>query len=283
LKKYLFICYNNTITTGDVKMYDIFATDLSFEQCSGDKKKIDMLFPYAVIHFVLSGHGCVNGEKISEGTAFVSYINNRMSYYPSREDPWSYIYIRLGGNDLKKAFEDCGFESGLTVIPFDFKERLWEILSLYNGFSGINDPDGARIIANAVFFLMKKRIATGGFKTKPRQHAERIKSFIDENYYKKITVRDMAERVYLNKNYVRTVFFEVFGVSPKQYLQRVRMNRAEFLLRTTDEDVKLIANSVGYDDALLFSKTFKAAYGISPLGFRLKKEDEGEIKKQEGD
>lgn len=264
-------------------MYDIFATDLSFEQCSGDKKKIDMLFPYAVIHFVLSGHGCVNGEKISEGTAFVSYLNNRMSYYPSREDPWSYIYIRLGGNDLKKAFEDCGFESGLTVIPFDFKERLWEILSLYNGFSGINDPDGARIIANAVFFLMKKRIATGGYKTKPRQHAERIKSFIDENYYKKITVRDMADRVYLNKNYVRTVFFEVFGVSPKQYLQRVRMNRAEFLLRTTDEDVKLIANSVGYDDALLFSKTFKAAYGISPLGFRLKKEDEGEIKKQEGD
>ena len=57
---------------------------------------------------------------------------------------------------------------------------------------------------------------------------------------------------------------------PKQFLQKTRMERAVFLLTETDGDISLIAKSVGYDDALLFSKMFKQYYGDSPKQYRLK-------------
>ena len=250
-------------------MYDIYATDFVFERCAFDKKRINMLMPYAVIHFVLSGEGFINGRKIGKNTAFISFENNRMDYYPSREDPWSYIYLRLGGREVSKAFGDCGFEFGLTVKSFDFSPDLLNLLGVYERLERSNDPNGRKIIANLVFLLFKEGVKNQEYKTKSAKHAEEIKKYIDENFYKKISVNDIAQRLFLNKNYLRTLFVKHFGLAPKKYLQNLRMERAEFLLRSTDEDVKLISNSVGYDDALLFSKMFKRRFGLSPLKYRL--------------
>ena len=83
-------------------MYNIYTTDMAFEQCAPDKNKIDCIIPYAVLHFVLSGEGYINGQKVTTGTVFISFENNRMNYYPSKNDPWSYIYVRLMGDEIKK-------------------------------------------------------------------------------------------------------------------------------------------------------------------------------------
>ena len=79
---------------------------------------------------------------------------------------------------------------------------------------------------------------------------------------------EIANRFYLNKNYIRTLFVKYLSISPKQYLQQVRMQRAKFLLTNTEESITLIAHSVGYDDALLFSKMFTKYYSISPQAYR---------------
>lgn len=57
-------------------------------------------------------------------------------------------------------------------------------------------------------------------------------------------------------------------MSPKQYLQQLRMEKAAELLTNTTYKVSLISSSVGYDDQLAFSKNFKHFYGISPLKYR---------------
>ena len=78
----------------------------------------------------------------------------------------------------------------------------------------------------------------------------------------------ISSKFYLNKNYIRTLFSQYLGISPKQYIQKLRMQRAEFLLFSTDESISVVASSVGYNDALLFSKMFKRFYGISPTKYR---------------
>jgi YesN/AraC family two-component response regulator len=191
-----------------------------------------------------------------------------MNYYPSKEDPWHYIYLRLRGNDLEKAFSDHGFGKGITIRHFEDVQKLLHILALYRDIKDINDTDARKIIANSVFLLFGKQISEP--KSKSVQHAEQIKDHIDKYYYKRITVEEIAGKFYLNKNYLRTVFVNHIGISPKQYLQKVRMERSAFLLTTTNEDISLIANSVGYEDPLLFSKMFKRYYGISPSEYRRK-------------
>lgn len=252
-------------------MYDIYATDFVYEQCARDKREIKMLFPYAVIHFVLSGEGYVNGEKIGKNTVFISAEENRMHYYPSRTNPWSYIYLRLRGSDLQKAFNDNEFKNGLTIRSFEDSEALFNLLSIYQKLSSDGNTEGQKIVANAVFLLFRKNAESSGNKSKSIERMEQIKRYIEENYYKNIKMEDIADKFYINKNYMRTLFMEKIGISPKQYLQKIRMERAKYLLSSSNESIKLIANSVGYGDSLLFSKMFKQYCGVSPKEYRVKK------------
>ena len=251
-------------------MYNIYTTAMVFEKCVPDKPRIDSIIPHAVLHFVLSGEGYINGKKVTKNTVFISFENNRMNYYPSESDPWSYIYVRLMGDEIKKAYQDHNFNFGLTIIPFSDTETLMQILALYQKLSGNDDPSANMIIANAIFLLFRKTKPITLTKSAPVHHVERIAEFIKENYYRRITIEEIGEKFYLNRNYIRTIFVRQLGISPKQYLQRIRMERATFLLLKTNEDISLIAKSVGYDDALLFSKMFKHYYGISPQKYRLK-------------
>ena len=115
-----------------IKMYEIYTTDMVFERCTENKEQINSIIPYTVIHFVLSGEGFINGNKISKNTAFISYKDTLMNYYPSKSNQWSYIYIRILGRDIKKVFSDYDFELGLTILPFQKKKELFHMLSLYN-------------------------------------------------------------------------------------------------------------------------------------------------------
>ena len=249
-------------------MYDIYVTYMDYEECLPDKQEVIAIPPQATIHFVLSGEGYINGINITENTVFIASENTLMHYYPSKSDPWKYIYLRLVGEDLKKAFLDHGLKHGISVLPFSRSETLSHILSLYRDLSVTATPEADKMIANAVFMLFDKPKESSATKSKPWQHAEQIAQYIEQNYFKKITVEAISSVFYLNKNYIRTVFIERYGISPKQYIQKMRMERAAFLLRSTDENIMLIAISVGYDDPLLFSKMFKRYFGVSPSGYR---------------
>jgi len=55
-----------------------------------------------------------------------------------------------------------------------------------------------------------------------------------------------------------------FGISPKRYLTDLRIKQACMLLENSSLSVSAIANSVGFENSLYFSKAFKKAKGISP-------------------
>ena len=101
-------------------------------------------------------------------------------------------------------------------------------------------------------------------------HVKRIREFIEFNFNKKISVGTIAKQFYLSPAYVRNIFYERLGCSPKQYLQELRMKKAEELLKNTDYKVVEIAVSVGYDDQLAFSKAFKQYSKTSPSLYRKK-------------
>ena len=141
-------------------------------------------------------------------------------------------------------------------------------MSLYNSLCDHDNYDARRIIANAIVLLFEKKSAPADVVCVQKQNAENIKKFIDENYYKKLTVKSIAEKFFLSKDYIRNLFVKFYGISPKQYIQNIRMERAKALLSETDAPITLIANSVGYDDSLLFSNMFKKYYFVSPKKYR---------------
>lgn len=79
------------------------------------------------------------------------------------------------------------------------------------------------------------------------------------------------ERVAASLGYLRTHFTRVFkqltNMSPKQYINQIRMERAKELLNT-NLSIEQVASSCSFPDALYFSKQFKKWSGASPTQYR---------------
>lgn len=70
-------------------------------------------------------------------------------------------------------------------------------------------------------------------------------------------------------------FKQVTGKSPLKYFTDIKLTSAKELLRFSDLSVSEIAERVGYDNSLYFSRIFKKAFGISPTEYRGKEQRRG--------
>jgi len=99
-----------------------------------------------------------------------------------------------------------------------------------------------------------------------RLEAARIR--IDENYYRKITVADMARGARLSEAYFHKSFARAFGETPADYLASVRLERARELLAATDMPIRAIAQETGFENDGYFYRFFAKKAGLTPGAFR---------------
>ncbi|NQU43735.1 helix-turn-helix transcriptional regulator [bacterium] len=64
------------------------------------------------------------------------------------------------------------------------------------------------------------------------------------------------------------VFRETYGISPVEYMNAIRIERARLFLRDTDLSISEAAYRVGFSSAAYFSRLFKRLTGLSPREFR---------------
>ena len=81
-------------------------------------------------------------------------------------------------------------------------------------------------------------------------------------------MEDISAYVGLSRSQLFRSFESVLGQSPKEYLTDFRMKQACYLLEHSDLSVTAIANSIGFDNGLYFSKTFHKMKEMSPSEFR---------------
>ena len=93
--------------------------------------------------------------------------------------------------------------------------------------------------------------------------------YISANYSYPITVEDIASYIGLSRSHLFRSFQSVLGVSPKEYLTDFRIKQACYLLKHSNLSITAIANSIGFDNSLYFSKTFHKIKGISPKNYRI--------------
>jgi AraC-like DNA-binding protein len=95
--------------------------------------------------------------------------------------------------------------------------------------------------------------------------------YISSNYSYPITVEDIASYVGLSRSHLFRSFETVLGLSPKEYLTDFRIKQSCYLLEHSDLSITAIANSIGFDNSLYFSKTFHQTKGLSPKEYRKRK------------
>jgi len=98
--------------------------------------------------------------------------------------------------------------------------------------------------------------------------ADSAKKIIDYNFDKYITIKDIADSLYVSHEHLTRQFAGRYGLSPKEYLINKRMDLAKKLLSDNDTSITEISNSVGYKDQFYFCRIFKKLTGLSPTDYR---------------
>lgn len=96
----------------------------------------------------------------------------------------------------------------------------------------------------------------------------RARDAMDRDFATPLDVADLASVACISEaNFIRS-FKSVFGETPHRYLQRRRIERAMYMLRTSSTSVTDICMAVGFSSLGSFSRTFSEIIGESPSDFR---------------
>ena len=108
----------------------------------------------------------------------------------------------------------------------------------------------------------------------PNEHYQKIKPAVDlihsEFLSREIAMAELTEITGISESYLKRLFYERFGISPKKYIIQMKLNHAAELLRLDKYKISDVAFMSGYTDAYFFSHQFKKTMGISPTDFTKK-------------
>lgn len=116
-------------------------------------------------------------------------------------------------------------------------------------------------LARMLGILMNEKAKT------PDDGFGKIKAFADE-YHTALTLEMICKNLHFSKSYVSHVFKANTGYTLKGYCNKLKINDAKNLLKTTSLSVTEIALAVGFDNISYFISTFKKQTGATPLEYR---------------
>ncbi|WP_283691660.1 AraC family transcriptional regulator [Clostridium perfringens] len=232
----------------------------------------------AVIHYVTKGYGTFkfNGKvyNLKQGDIFILLKGMQVEYVASIDDPWEYYWIGFSGSNANEYLSrtsitnscvaNCEENSKIPQIILN----MCEISKTYNP-SRSDDILLLKELYSLLYALIEEFPKPFEYKDKElHTYIQDALNFINSNYMHSITVQEIADYVNLSRSYLYKMFIKNLGISPQRYLINLRMYKATLLLKGTKFPIGEVANSVGYSDSLLFSKTFSKHFSMSPLNYR---------------
>lgn len=94
------------------------------------------------------------------------------------------------------------------------------------------------------------------------------KDYMISNYSKNIRLEDIAEVACLSVNHLLRTFKQAYQQTPHQYLTKVRLRQAKYLLRNTDRPINEIVDIVGFECPSSFIRLFRNSFNVTPGKFR---------------
>ncbi|MDF2193498.1 AraC family transcriptional regulator [Paraflavitalea sp. CAU 1676] len=101
-------------------------------------------------------------------------------------------------------------------------------------------------------------------------------SYIQLNLHQPLTIAHLAQRANQHADYFSRQFLQFTGERPLAYIHSKRIERAQYLISTTDLPYVSIASETGFDNLPHFSKVFKKITSLTPGQFR-KQSQQGHI------
>lgn len=133
----------------------------------------------------------------------------------------------------------------------------------------VNHEEMLRILLRHILLTINRYIKESKqSKTDMINDIERASHYFNENYNKNISVEQYAKEHMMSVNWFIHNFKKIMKLTPMQYILSLRISAAKGYLDTTNKNINEIADAIGYDNALYFSRLFKKHTGYSPSEYK---------------
>lgn len=225
--------------------------------------------PYFRFYYVVDGNVSLvfaDGNYLLEpGMVYLIPVDRPFRY--SAAGKFTHYWLHFRSSRLEKV-DSFRRLTGLKASP-DTEALMKELLDCAETGDGVEALIGADIIL--------RRLLTPFLAAMPKSDYEQVMKigrystvleYIDRNLEKNLIVTGLAAIAGMNYNDFSADFHRTFGVSPKQYICKHRIEKAKALLLGSDLTVKQVSAQVGYDNEFFFYRLFKKYTGQTPKHFR---------------
>lgn len=98
----------------------------------------------------------------------------------------------------------------------------------------------------------------------------KAQSYIEKNYRDKISIEFLSDKFSIGRRNFDRRFIKATGITPLDYLQRVKIEAAKKFLENTRKTVNEVMYDVGYNDTKSFREVFNRVTGMSPVNYKSK-------------
>ena len=220
------------------------------------------------------GHFFFNGKEtiVTKGNMILFRPGEPQVYYYYSVDKTEVYWIHFTGSEVERYLDHYELPNDKNVFFTGISpDYQW----LYNQtiqelqLKRANYEELLRILLRHILLMINRFVKedhTQGIDA--FNEIERATHYFNENYNKDISIEQYAVEHLMSKNWFINCFKKIMKVTPMQYILQLRISTAKNLLESSTKNISEIADAIGYDNPLYFSRLFTKYVGVSPKEYR---------------
>lgn len=264
---------NGILNTDD----PVFVTSCGFQKfitrnfrITRDSGRVD----YQIIYLV-KGKGYYDFGKgtteVPEGNVILYLPDQPQNYEYRFKDNTELYWMHFSGFAARELLAKCnllgkqvhyvGMHSGFAEL---FKKIINEVQIKKQLFQNV-----ASACLTELFCMMARELSgrMANNIVMSNDSFKNITVYMASNYNRKIKVEELADICNLSLHRFTHKFKDIIGMTPIEYLTKIRIEEAKYLLSNSFLNISEISSIVGYDNPLYFSRVFKKVTGLSPRNY----------------
>lgn len=239
--------------------------------------------PREQFFFGTQGSGCLKifgkSVELPAGSAFYIPAHVPHSYYPY-EDVWDLRWVSCGGSGVAPLCAAVGISAGTPYRVTDAAvlDRLLNRMHM----ELVCNRDYGNYFASALLdeFILEFARQSGLLPRAAEETADEnvyqksmamICDYVENHFMHAISMQDLCDLLLVSPQHLCRIIKSCTGKRPTEYINMIRIEKAQGMLSETDEPVERVGLRCGFENANYFCKIFKKQTGMTPKQYRLHK------------
>lgn len=222
------------------------------------------------IEYVISGRGIINSKNysciVTSGDTYILHQGDNHNYYSDLQNPMDKIWFNVKGALAKEIIKIYKLNDTILFKNIDSSKWIQQIHEICrtNTDPYIIQGKTSAVFCELIHFLSRQQQNVQN----NNDYLDDIRAYLDLHIQENISIDELCSFSKKSVNHTIRLFKEKFGITPHQYMMKLKLRVARTMLRSGDMSVEKIAEKLNFCNVGHFSDVFFKYNGTRPSEYR---------------